>query len=278
MLLPVDKFAEERCSVMAIVNLTPDSFYATSRNFSSDAVCRRIDEAMAEGATILDLGGYSSRPGADDVSLDEEWRRVSMGLRAVAQSERGVVVSIDTFRAEIIRRAVEEYGAVMVNDISAGELDERMLPTVAHYGLPYVAMHMRGVPATMQSLTDYVEGVVAAVRGYFEQRIGDMLSAGISAQNIILDPGFGFSKSVEQNMELLAGLHSLVELGYRVLAGVSRKSMIYKPLGITPDEALAGSLAFGWEALCKGASILRVHDVKPTRQIVDLYEIYRMHR
>lgn len=278
MLLPVDKFAAERCSVMAIVNLTPDSFYATSRNFSSDAVCRRIDEAMAEGATILDLGGYSSRPGADDVSLDEEWRRVSMGLRAVAQSERGVVVSIDTFRAEIIRRAVEEYGAVMVNDISAGELDERMLPTVAHYGLPYVAMHMRGVPATMQSLTDYAEGVVVAVRGYFEQRIGDMLSAGISAQNIILDPGFGFSKSVEQNMELLAGLHSIVELGYRVLAGVSRKSMIYKPLGITPNEALAGSLAFGWEALCKGASILRVHDVKPTRQIVDLYEIYRMHR
>lgn len=264
--------------MMAIVNLTPDSFYSASRNFSADAVRCRIDEALAEGATILDLGGYSSRPGADDVSLDEEWRRVSMGLRAVEQSEHSVAVSIDTFRAEIIRRAVEEYGVVMVNDISAGELDERMFSTVAHYGLPYVAMHMRGVPATMQSLTDYSEGVVAAVRGYFEQRTRDMLTAGIAPQNIILDPGFGFSKSVEQNMELLAGLRSIVELGYRVLVGVSRKSMIYKPLGITPDEALAGSLAFGWEALCQGASILRVHDVKPTRQIVDLYEIYNVKR
>lgn len=278
MLLPIDKFAEQRCSVMAIVNLTPDSFYATSRNFVPDAVCRRIDEALAEGATILDLGGYSSRPGADEVSLDEEWRRVSMGLRAVERSEHSVAVSIDTFRAEIIRRAVEEYGAVIVNDISAGELDEQMLSAVAHYDLPYVAMHMRGVPATMQNFTDYPEGVVAAVRDYFERRICDMLSAGIAPKNIILDPGFGFSKSAEQNMGLLAGLHSIVELGYKVLVGVSRKSMIYRPLGISADEALAGSLAFGWEALCGGASILRVHDVKPTRQIVDLYEIYKEYR
>ena len=193
---------------MAIVNLTPDSFYATSRNFSSDAVCRRIDEAMAEGATILDLGGYSSRPGADDVSLDEEWRRVSMGLRAVAQSERGVVVSIDTFRAEIIRRAVEEYGTVMVNDISAGELDERMLPTVAHYGLPYVAMHMRGTPATMQSRTDYSD-VVEEVRNYFVRKLDELHSAGIT--DVVIDPGFGFAKTLEQNYALTYGRATPIE-------------------------------------------------------------------
>lgn len=263
------------CHVMAIVNVTPDSFYAASRMAASNDVAQAVCRAVEAGATIVDVGGYSSRPGADDVPLEEEWRRVDMALGAISALKQGVVVSIDTFRSEIVRRTVEGYGAVIVNDISAGEQDAEMFRTVAHYGLPYVAMHMRGVPETMQSLTDYEDGVVADVRRYFEVRIKQLLAAGVRRENIILDPGFGFAKSVEQNYQLMRGLGELRSLGYPLLVGVSRKSMIYKPLGVGPEEALAGSLALGWEALRQGATILRVHDVAATRQIVDIFEIYK---
>ena len=260
---------------MAIVNLTPDSFYASSRHSSYDVVRESVERAVKEGATIVDLGGYSSRPGADEVSVDEEWRRVEMGLKAVRDAEVEVVVSIDTFRSEIVRRAYEGYGPFIVNDISAGEADRAMIATVAELGLPYVAMHMRGTPETMQSLTDYEAGVTDGVVEYFCERVKVLEASGIARDNIILDPGFGFAKTVEQNYELLAGLKALRALGYPLLIGVSRKSMIYSPLGITPQEALPGSLALAWEALRSGEAIVRVHDVAATHQVVELANYYK---
>ena len=267
-----------RSLVMGILNVTPDSFYADSRTFCREQVMERVAAFVAEGADIIDIGGYSSRPGAEDVGLEEEWRRVSMALDVVASIDRGVVISIDTFRAEIVRRAVAEYGAIIVNDISAGEADEDMLAVVAEHKLYYVAMHMRGVPSTMSQLTQYDGGVVRGVVEYFEQRIDEILAAGIAKERLILDPGFGFAKSVEQNWELLASLDALRELGYPILVGVSRKSMIYKPLGVSAEESVAGSLALAWEALRGGSAILRVHDVAPTRQIVELANYYKQYR
>lgn len=264
----------DKAQVMAIVNLTPDSFYATSRHFTSSDVSRSVERAISEGATIVDLGGYSSRSGAEDVSLEEEWRRVRMGLEAVRSTGGDVLVSIDTFRSEVVRRAYEEFGNFIVNDISAGELDRDMLSVVAHHSLVYVAMHMRGVPQTMSSLNHYDDGVVDGVKSYFATRVKELEAAGIARDRIILDPGFGFAKSPTQNYELLTHLDSLTELGYPLLVGLSRKSMIYKPLGLEAEDALPGSLAFAWEALRAGAKIIRVHDVAPTRQIVDLYNHY----
>lgn len=275
MILNPTTIAISSSHVMAIVNLTPDSFYASSRHASYDVVRESVERAVREGATIVDLGGYSSRPGADEVSVDEEWRRVEMGLKAVRDAEVGVVVSIDTFRSEIVRRAYEGYGAFIVNDISAGEADRAMIATVAELGLPYVAMHMRGTPETMQSLTDYEAGVTEGVVEYFRERVKVLEAAGIARDNIILDPGFGFAKTVEQNYELLAGLKALRALGYPLLIGVSRKSMIYRVLGITPQEALPGSLALAWEALRSGDAIVRVHDVAATHQVVELANYYK---
>ena len=178
---------------MAIVNITPDSFYASSRHASYAAVRESVERAVREGATIVDLGGYSSRPGAEVVSVDEEWRRVEMGLQAVRDAEVDVVVSIDTFRSEVVRRAYAGYGAFIVNDISAGEADKAMVDVVAELGLPYVAMHMRGTPETMQSLTGYEDGVTKGVVDYFRERVRVLETAGIARENIILDPGFGFA-------------------------------------------------------------------------------------
>lgn len=260
--------------VMAIVNLTPDSFYSESRNDDFDAAVKAVERAASEGATIVDLGGYSSRPGADDVAVEEEWRRVCMGLEAVQRVDAGVVVSIDTFRSEIVRRAVDGYGDIIVNDISAGEMDSGMVPTVARLGLNYVAMHMRGTPSTMQQMTSYDSGVTEGVVSYFRHRVMQLESAGIARQRIILDPGFGFAKNVEQNFELLKGLDSIRALGYPLLIGVSRKSMIYRSLDIKPEEALPGSLALAWQALQGGNTILRVHDVAATMQVLRLSNIY----
>lgn len=259
--------------VMAIINVTPDSFYANSRIESVEGLCHRIESVIAEGTTIVDIGGYSSRPGAKEVSVEEEWQRVSMGLEAVRRVNAGVVVSVDTFRAEVVRRAVAEYGDIIVNDISAGELDDEMLEVVAKNKLPYIAMHMRGTPKTMQSMTDYEDGVVVGVVDYFRRRIDELHKAGISS--IVLDPGFGFAKDAVQNFELLKGLGRLRELGYPILVGVSRKSMIYRTLDITPEESLPGSLALAWEVLQGGEAILRVHDVAETVQVMRLAEKYK---
>ena len=260
--------------VMAIVNVTPDSFYASSRNHSLEECRQSVERAVAEGATIVDIGGYSSRPGAADVSLEEEWSRVRIGLEAVKSIDRGVVVSIDTFRSAIVERAFSEYGEFIANDISAGEQDEAMASVVARCDIPYVAMHMRGDCSTMQSLTDYKGGVVADVKEYLLRRCEELQQRGIKQQNLIIDPGFGFAKTIEQNFELFRGLNSLRELGYPILVGVSRKSMIYKSLGITPEESLPGSLALAWEALRGGNAILRVHDVAQTVQVLRLANIY----
>ncbi len=258
--------------VMTIVNVTDDSFFEGSRTIDEQSVVARVQQALAEGTTMFDVGGYSSRPGAKEVSVEEEWHRVQIGLRAV-RSITDMPMSVDTFRSEVVRRAVEEFGALIVNDISAGELDEAMIDTVAQYNLPYVAMHMRGTPQTMQSQTEYEGGVVAEVCQYFEQKVAELKRRGVN--KIILDPGFGFAKSLGQNYELLSGLKRLCDMGYPVLVGVSRKSMIYKLLGVSPQEALTGTTALHWEALRQGATIIRVHD---TREAVDVVKIFNEYK
>jgi len=263
--------------IMAIVNVTPDSFYSNSRNISNADVEHRVERVIEEGATIVDIGGYSSRPNAGEVSVEQEWQRVRRGLEAVSRVDAAIVVSIDSFRAEIIRRAVEEFGEIIVNDISAGEQDDTMLSVVAKYDLPYIAMHMRGTPQTMQALTNYDGGVVNGVVDYFRTRVEDIVAAGVSRQRVILDPGFGFAKSVDQNYELLRGISKVRDIGYPILVGVSRKSMIYKPLDITPEEALPGSLVLAWEVLRSGNAILRVHDVKETLQMLKLRSCFEFY-
>lgn len=255
--------------VMAILNVTDDSFYAGSRNMEERAISERVVQAIEEGATIIDVGGYSTRPGAKDISLEEEWQRVERGLKCIRDISEDIAISLDTFRSGVVERAVALVGDIIVNDISAGEADTRMVDVVAHHKLPYIAMHMRGTPQTMQSMTQYEEGICESVCRYFTQRVEYLRQRGVD--DIILDPGFGFAKSVEQNFELLGGLSSLSALGYPVLAGLSRKSMIYRALDITPEESLAGTVALNWEALRQGASILRVHDVREARQVIELY-------
>lgn len=255
--------------VMAILNVTDDSFYAGSRNMEERAISERVVQAIEEGATIIDVGGYSTRPGAKDISLEEEWQRVERGLKCIRYISEDIAISVDTFRSGVVERAVALVGDIIVNDISAGEADTRMVDVVAHHKLPYIAMHMRGTPQTMQSMTQYEEGICESVCRYFTQRVEYLRKRGVD--DIILDPGFGFAKSVEQNFELLGGLSSLSALGYPVLVGLSRKSMIYRALDITPEESLAGTVALNWEALRQGASILRVHDVREAKQVIELY-------
>ena len=255
--------------VMAILNVTDDSFYAGSRKMEERAISERVVQAIEEGATIIDVGGYSTRPGAKDISLEEEWQRVERGLKCIRDISEDIAISVDTFRSGVVERAVALVGDIIVNDISAGEADTRMVDVVAHHKLPYIAMHMRGTPQTMQSMTQYEEGICESVCRYFTQRVEYLRKRGVD--DIILDPGFGFAKSVEQNFELLGGLSSLSALGYPVLVGLSRKSMIYRALDITPEESLAGTVALNWEALRQGASILRVHDVREAKQVIELY-------
>lgn len=269
---PLFDFSQPR--VMAILNVTPDSFFAGSRMPDAPHVERRVREAVAEGASIIDVGGYSSRSGADEVSPGEEWRRVKLGVGAVRRLAPGMAVSVDTFRSEVAARAIERFGPLIINDISAGGLDPAMPAVAAKYGVPYIAMHMKGDPKTMQSLTDYKRDITAEVVAYFEARVAALLAAGIAREHLVLDPGFGFAKTTEQNYELLAGLHRLCALGYPVLAGLSRKSMIYRVLGVTPAQSLAGTVALGWECLRQGAAILRVHDVREAVDTVRIFNAY----
>ena len=266
---PLFDFSQPR--VMAILNVTPDSFFAGSRMPDAPHVERRVREAVAEGASIIDVGGYSSRSGADEVSPGEEWRRVELGVEAVRRLAPGMAVSVDTFRSEVAARAIERFGPLIINDISAGELDPAMPAVAAKYGVPYIAMHMKGDPRTMQSMTDYRD-IVAEVVDYFRERTAQLRERGV--RRIVVDPGFGFAKTLEQNYELLRGLHRLAELGYPVLAGVSRKSMIYRVLGVTPAQSLAGTVALGWECLRQGAAILRVHDVREAVDTVRIFNAY----
>ena len=256
-----------RPQVMGILNVTPDSFFTDSRSFDADAISHRVATMVAEGADMIDIGAYSSRAGAGEVSVTEEMQRLERGMAIVRKIAPSILVSVDTFRADVARYAVESLGVDMVNDISAGLLDDNMVATVAQLKVPYIAMHMRGTPATMIEMTQY-DNVVADVMRELSQRINEFTLAGIN--DIIIDPGFGFAKTTEQNYELLQNLELFHELGYPLLVGVSRKSMIYRALGVTPDDALNGTTVVNTIALQAGASILRVHDVKQAVEAVKI--------
>lgn len=263
----------EKPLVMGIVNVTPDSFFAGSRIDGAKALRARLDTLVREGAALADLGAYSSRPGAEEVSPEEERRRLCPALQTLRDEYPDLPVSVDTFRSDVARMAVEEYGASMINDISGGGLDPAMYRTMAELQVPYILMHMKGDPKTMQQQASYSD-VTLEVIDYFAQRVGQLLELGV--HDIVLDPGFGFSKTTAQNYELLAQLGSLVEVFTQpLLVGVSRKSMIYRPLGITPEEALSGTTFLHALALERGAKILRVHDVRPAVEAVQLYEELR---
>lgn len=253
--------------VMGILNITPDSFYKGSRCSSGEEILRAAGNMIREGADILDVGGYSSRPGADEVSLEEEGRRVFGAIKLVSREFPEVVISVDTFRADIAAEAVEQCGAHMINDISGGDADAGMFGVVQRLNVPYIMMHMKGDPKTMQ-LNPVYDDVVADILKWFGERIFRLRSAGV--KDIIIDPGFGFGKTIDHNFELLNRLGDFSIAGLPLLIGVSRKSMIWKTLGITADEALNGTSVLNTVALLKGADILRVHDVKEAVQAVGL--------
>ena len=258
-------------AIMAIINATPDSFYSASRAATDDEVSRRAEQALAEGADIIDLGAYSSRPGAADVTAEEEERRMVDAVRAVRKVSGDVPISVDTFRASVAEAALAE-GADIVNDISGGMLDPAMDGLIARRNTPYIIMHMRGTPATMAELTDYsAEGsVTAAVMCFLARRISELAAQG--ADQVIIDPGFGFAKTMEQNWELMRELPLIREsFSQPMLIGISRKSMLYRPLGVTADGVLPATCYANTLALQAGADILRVHDVEAARQIVRLF-------
>ena len=253
--------------VMGILNVTPDSFYAGSRTPGAEAVAARVRQIRDEGADFIDIGAYSSRPGAADVPAAEEMERLRMGLGVIAREAPEMPVSVDTFRADVARMCVEEYGVSIINDIAGGQLDAAMFDTVARLGVPYVLMHMQGTPQTMQREPHY-DDVVAEVFQTLARDAQRLHAMG--AADVILDPGFGFGKTVAQNYDLLAHLDELVALGLPVLVGVSRKSMIWRLVGGGPEDALNGTTAIHAIALMKGASILRVHDVKAATEAVKI--------
>lgn len=259
-----------RPAVMGIVNVTPDSFFAGSR-VPANSVTARVSEMMAQGADIIDLGGYSSRRGADTVTAEEELARLVPAIAAIRERFPDIPVSVDTFRADVARECIAQ-GADIINDIGGGDLDPEMFGTIADLRVPYILMHMRGTPATMQSLTDY-DDVVADVLRDLAFKTDRLHQLGVN--DVIIDPGFGFAKTVDQNYRLLAALGMFREIGCPVLAGVSRKTMIWKELGIRPDEALNGTTAINMIALMNGADILRVHDVRECAETVRLFCAYQ---
>lgn len=253
--------------VMGILNVTPDSFYDGGKYASEKAMLHQVEHMLEAGADFIDVGGYSSRANAQDILPEEELQRVVPVIESIIQHFPNCLLSVDTFRAMVAKAAVEA-GAVMVNDISAGLLDETMIPTVAKLQVPYVMMHMRGTPQTMTQATDYND-LLRDILHYFSERIAVAREAGI--RDLILDPGFGFAKTAEQNFELLAKMDVLAIADLPILVGVSRKSMVYKTLDIKPEEALNGTTVLNTVALLKGAKILRVHDVAEAVECVTLY-------
>ncbi len=255
--------------VMGILNVTPDSFYSASRMETEEAIRKRVRQILDEGGTMIDVGAYSSRPGADDVSEEEEMTRLRRGLKVVRDEAPDVAVSVDTFRSNVAQMAVEELGADIVNDISGGELDEKMFQTVARMGVPYILMHIKGTPQTMQQAPSYND-LMKEVMLYFAEKIQQLRDLG--QKDIILDPGYGFGKTLDDNYELLRHQEMLRVFELPLLVGVSRKSMIYKLLGCTPEEALNGTTVLNTIALQKGTNILRVHDVKAAVEAVKLIQ------
>ena len=255
--------------VMGILNATPDSFYNKGRESSLDTLMKKAEEMILQGAWILDIGGMSTKPGAQEVSVEEEWIRISKLIKNLKKSFPNILLSVDTYRAEIAYRAALE-GINIINDISAGSLDEQMFAKVAQLNLPYIMMHIQGKPRTMQDNPQY-KNVTQDIITYFIQKIQLAEAAGI--KDIIIDPGFGFGKTTAQNYELLKNLHQFSILEKPILVGISRKSMIYKKLNISVDDALNGTTALNMVALQQGAQILRVHDAKEAKECITLWDV-----
>lgn len=253
--------------IMGILNVTPNSFYDGGKYSLEEDVLSQVGKMLQEGATFIDIGAYSSKPNAEFVSEEEEKQRIVPIVQLLLKHFPDVLLSIDTFRSSIAALCIEN-GAALINDISAGTLDEKMMGVIAKYNVPYIMMHMRGTPQTMQSLTSY-ENIVKEMIFYFSEKVNKARSLGIN--DLILDPGFGFAKTIEQNYEVLQNLEVFQMLELPLLVGVSRKSMVYKPLGLTANEALNGTTVLNTIALTKGAAILRVHDVKEAMECVTLY-------
>lgn len=262
-------FSLDSPQVMGILNVTPDSFYAGSRQQSEEEIGKRVRQIAKEGASMLDIGAYSSRSGADDVPIEEEMARLRRGLTIVKREAPDLVVSVDTFRADVVRMCIEEFGIDIINDISGGLLDRNMFRTVAKTGVPYILMHMQGTPQTMQQAPHY-EDFLKEVFLYLAEKVARLHDLGV--KDIIIDPGFGFGKTLEQNYELMNHLEELHVFKQPLLVGISRKSMIYKLLETTPEESLNGTTMLHAVSLLKGAHILRVHDVKAAREVVRMYE------
>ena len=253
--------------VMGILNVTPDSFYSSSRKNSEAEIRERVNAIISEGGSIIDIGAYSSRPGADNISASEEMSRLRGALQILRTEAPEAVVSVDTFRADVAKMCVEEFGVQIINDISGGELDAQMFQTVAALGVPYILMHMKGNPQTMQVEPHY-DDLLTEMLQYFGSKVQQLHELGV--KDVILDPGFGFAKTLEHNYELMNRMQDLQVLGLPMLVGVSRKSMIYRLLGGTPEGALNGTSVLNTLALLKGASILRVHDVKEAAEVVQI--------
>ena len=258
--------------VMGILNVTPDSFYAGSRKQNETEIVARVHQIIDEGGNIIDIGAYSSRPNAAEVSTSEEMQRLRFGLDIIRREVPDAVVSVDTFRADVAQMCAEEYGVAMINDISAGEMDKNMFATVARLGIPYIIMHMQGTPQTMQEHPHY-DNVLKEVLFYFAEKVQRLRDLGM--KDIILDPGFGFGKTLEHNYALLNQLEEFSVFELPILIGVSRKSMIYKLLDCTPEDALNGTIAVNTIALMKGADLLRVHDVKAASESIKIVEATR---
>ncbi|RZF59664.1 dihydropteroate synthase [Sphingobacterium corticibacterium] len=256
----------EKPLIMGILNVTPDSFFDGGRHNDLDHALRKAEELIQEGVDIIDIGAYSSRPGASPVSSEEEINRAIPVIRELTKRHPNLILSIDTFRADVAEACVEA-GVHIINDISGGTLDEHMFAIVARLQVPYILMHMRGTPETMQTLTNY-DDIAVDVATALGEKISALRALGV--KDIILDPGFGFAKTIEQNYELLHRVDELHYFGLPILGGISRKSMVYKKLGITADEALTGTIALNTLLLAKGVQMLRVHDVKEAKQLVEL--------
>lgn len=256
----------DRPIIMGILNVTPDSFFDGGQNNTIEQILIQTRKLLEEGADIIDIGAYSSRPGAALISSQEELDRALPAIAAIVSTFPDAILSIDTFRADVAEACIHA-GVHLINDVSGGTIDPLMFETVAKLQVPYILMHMRGIPENMQQLTTY-QDIVTDVATYFGQKIAALRKLGV--KDIILDPGYGFAKTIEQNYELLHRVDELHYFGLPLLGGISRKSMIYKKLGITPQEALNGTTALHTLLLSKGVQLLRVHDVKEAKQIVDL--------
>lgn len=253
--------------VMGIVNVTPDSFYSGSRKQTTEAIVSRCRQIIGEGGTIIDIGAQSTAPTSKFLSADEEATRLTPALEAIRKNFPDAILSVDTFYADVARHAVMNFGVDIINDISGGQIDENMFATVAELNVPYILMHMRGTPQTMQQHTHY-DNFIQDFLYYFSEKINRLTLLGVN--DVIIDPGFGFSKTLAQNYELMAWLRHLDIFGTPLLVGISRKSMIYKLLGATPEESLNGTTALNAAALLSGADILRVHDVKEAAECVKI--------